>query len=293
MINLLRADLYKLFHTKVLYVCTIVLVIIVGIVGAAFYSLDHSPELRKEMMESDADNAEKDTQQNNVQVVENTEDQADGIQIKVDPTVETGEEFLQSGFQFASGLMGESGFMVTMIGILIAILVGSEFKERTIKSMVSRGYKREAIVVTKVIVSSIAATIMLLVAEIFAFILGTIISGKFNNLSGSDLTGAWNVILGSLLGYLAFTVLFVMIVMVLRNVEMSVVLNLILICLIPDILSTMERTWDIPFSKIQITDAIVRVIDHNDMGHMVIIFIGYLLVCTTIGCFVFKRADVK
>lgn len=278
MINLLRADFYKLFHTRVLYVCTFVLLCYVGIVAAAFYSLDHMPQEKKEMLQAGNQAGE-------------------GVSLTVDDETDISEQFLQSGTQLAGGVIEEIGVIVMIIGIMIAILVGGEFKERTIKSMVAKGYKREHIVITKVIVSAIATIIMVTCAALVAFIVGSVLSGNVNSYDNSELLAKARCILGGLAIFVSFSSLYTLIVIAIRNVEISVVINIVIIMMLPNILGVIERTWKIPFSKIQLTEGFNKVIQSNasivNMAHIGILFVGYVIISTIIACLVFKRADVK
>lgn len=278
MINLLRADFYKLFHTKVLYVCTFVLLCYIGIVAAAFYSLDHMPQEKKAMLQEGNQSAE-------------------GVSLTVDDEVDISVQFLQSGTQFVATVISESGIIVLIIGIMIAILVGGEFKERTIKSMVAKGYKREHIVITKIIVSAVAILIMVTCAALVAFIIGSVLSGKANSYSNSELLAIARSLLGGLATFVAFSSLYTFIVIAIRNVELSVVINIVIILMLPNILGVIERAWKIPFSEIQLTEGLNRVIESNasiaNLSHLGILFVGYVIISTIVACLVFKRADVK
>lgn len=278
MINLLRADFYKLFHTKVLYVCTFVLLCYIGIVAAAFYSLDHMPQEKKAMLQEGNQSAE-------------------GVSLTVDDEVDISVQFLQSGTQFVATVISESGIIVLIIGIMIAILVGGEFKERTIKSMVAKGYKREHIVITKIIVSAVAILIMVTCAALVAFIIGSVLSGKANSYSNSELLAIVRSLLGGLATFVAFSSLYTFIVIAIRNVELSVVINIVIILMLPNILGVIERAWKIPFSEIQLTEGLNRVIESNasiaNLSHLGILFVGYVIISTIVACLVFKRADVK
>lgn len=278
MINLLRADFYKLFHTKVLYVCTFVLLCYIGVVAAAYYSLDHMPQEKKELLQEGNQSDE-------------------GVSLTVDEETDLTEQFLQSGTQFAATIVGESGVIVMIIGIMIAILVGGEFKERTIKSMVARGYKREHIVITKVIVSAVAVIIMVSCAALVAIVIGSILSGNVNNYNNSELLEIIRCFLGGLATFVAFSSLYTLIVIAIRNVEISVVINIVIIMMLPNILGVIERTWKIPFSEIQLTEGFNRVIQSNasivDLSHLGVLFVGYVIISTIVACLVFKRADIK
>lgn len=278
MTNLLRADFYKLFHTKVLYVCTFVLLCYIGIVAAAFYSLDNMPQEKKAMLQEGNQSAE-------------------GVSLTVDDEVDISEQFLQSGTQFVATVISESGIIVLIIGIMIAILVGGEFKERTIKSMVAKGYKREHIVITKIIVSAVAILIMVTCAALVAFIIGSVLSGKANSYSNSELLAIVRSLLGGLATFVAFSSLYTFIVIAIRNVELSVVINIVIILMLPNILGVIERAWKIPFSEIQLTEGLNRVIESNasiaNLSHLGILFVGYVIISTIVACLVFKRADVK
>ena len=278
MTNLLRADFYKLFHTKVLYVCTFVLLCFVGITAAAFYSLDHMPQEKKDMLQE-----------------ANTDSQ--GVSLTVDEETDLSEQFLQSGVQFAGGIIEETGMIVLIIGIMVAIMVGGEFKERTIKSMVAKGYRREHIVLTKVIVSAVAVIIMVSCAVLFAFIGGSILTGHINTLSSVEVLEKVRCFFSGIATFVAFSSLYTLVVLAVRNVELSLVINIVIIMILPNILGMMERTWKIPFSKIQLTEAFYKVTDSNgainSLAHLAVLFVGYVVISTFLSCVLFKRADVK
>jgi ABC-2 type transport system permease protein len=278
MINLLRADFYKVFHTKVLYICTIIVICFIGIAAAAYSYIDHMPEEKKAALM-------------------NGENQNSGVSLTVEDESELSVTFLESGTQFASIIFEEWDFIGIIVGIMIAILVGGEFKERTIKSMVAKGYKREHIVLTKVIVSACSVITMLLTVLFVAFVCGSILSGNVNSFTGAELLDKGSCLFGELLCYMAYTIVFTLSVFIIRSVELSLITNILIITLIPNVFSMIENTWKIPLSKIQLSAGLSKISESNgaisSITHMGILFVAYAVICSVVSCIVFKRADVK
>ncbi|WP_455714169.1 ABC transporter permease subunit [Anaerosporobacter sp.] len=278
MINLIRADFYKLFHTKVFYICTFIVICFVGIAAAVFSYMDHMPEENKAMLMNAGD--------------ENSRDN-----VSVDEDTDLSITFLESGTQFVSGIFQEWDSIVLIIGIMIAILVGGEFKERTMKSMVAKGYKREHIVFTKVFVNVCSVITMFIIVLLFALIVGSILSGHVNTFTSVELMAKGRFLFGELMCFIAYTMLFTLIAFVIRNIEFSLITNILILTLIPSVLTLIENTWKIPFSKIQLSTGLYKIIENNgavsSIAHMGILFVAYAVISTVGSCIFFKRADVK
>ncbi|WP_310603280.1 ABC transporter permease subunit [Anaerosporobacter sp.] len=280
MINILRADFYKLFHTKVFYVCTFILVCFVGIMATAYSYVDNMPADKRAAFEEKA-----------------ATNSGTGVSLTMSDSVDLSKTYLQSGTRLASDVVQEGSIVIFIIAIMITIMVGGEFKERTIKSMVAKGYRREHIVLSKMIVSLVSVIVMMVCVFASAIVIGGALTGVINDSTSAELTNQVRCCLGIVTGYLAFTALYTLLVFVIRNIEISLIVNILVIVILPNILSTIESTWKIPFSKIQITTGVQKIIysdaSTSALTHMGILFLGYVIVSTILSCVIFRKADVK
>lgn len=280
MLNLIRADFYKLFHIKSFYVCTIVLLAFVAIIAASFKTIDNMPEDQKQEIMTVSEDSQT------------IEDSENGIKVEVS------DSLLKSGINFAFVGVVLIGLVNLLIGIMVALGIGGEFKERTIKSMVAKGYKRELVVLSKMIVYIAATFFMLVITMVFSFILGWALSGNVGSMSSSDISNYIQMTLGIFGIYFAYSVLFTLVVFIIRNVELSVVINVLLVVFGPMVLDKLESLLKIKFSEVRLDIAFSRLTGDDgltaaNLQHVALLVLIYVIVSVVGSCVLFKRADVK
>ena len=186
MINLLKADLYKLFKNKSFYICLILSILFSYMTtmmnfaynsfsnAQSMYSLLQMPELN-------------------------------------------GIYMLKTSF----------GVGMLFYSIFIAIFIASEFSWQTIKNIVSRGFSREKIYISKLISCSLTSIIITFSYVLVAILYATIKSG-FGKLPSHFVLSLIKMILLECLVVISITSLFVMIVFLIKGIAGSVATNLLI-----------------------------------------------------------------
>ncbi|HWT26709.1 MAG TPA: ABC transporter permease subunit, partial [Mobilitalea sp.] len=187
------------------------------------------------------------------------------------------------------------------ISIFIAIFVTGEFTHGTMKNVVSKGFDKISIYLSKVI-SMIAATyIMIFVTFIFSFFTATIISGKFGTLTASYFGEIIRMVGIELLLFAALASSFVMISMLVRNIGGVIAINIIgILSFLPMIYQLLELLFK---NKIHFTyyelQFNMNIYNTNlspsleDIIRSIIVGVAYLAVTTLIGVYFFKKSDIK
>lgn len=192
--------------------------------------------------------------------------------------------------------MGDS--LITLLPIFVAIFVASEFTNGTLKNVLSRGYSKPKVYVSKLISSSIAATIIIVAAVVPNTILSTIF-WRFSD-GCVDWIKVLNIILVKVVCFYAVVSLAVFISMTVRSVGGAVALNIGLIRFTPFILTSIATLCGEEIdtlSKYEITTIITNLSDTTtvtDKDIVLALLIGliYISVSSIIGLVVFYERDL-
>ncbi len=262
MLNLLRSDFYRLFKSKSYYICTLILAALIA--GSAFIMDWASKQVSA----------------------------AGGSTVGLS---------LQDGFSYGISSMFSASNNPLFMGIIIAIFITADFSHGTMKNVVSKGFARTKIYLSKLITMISAIYIMSVVVFIFGTVSAWIITGKFGSFTASY-TGEILRMAGiELILYAALVAIFVMIGMTVRNTGGVIAVNIVgIISFGPMIYQLLDYLikGKIHISDYGLQNNIMFVNNHlalatDDIIRAVCVGIGFFLVATASGILIFKNSDVK
>lgn len=262
MINLLRSDFYRLFRSKAFYICVVIWTFLFAI--GAF--------LAKWLNDIVAKSQNIDT---------------------------VPELSFHSGIAYGLTVFNDSNMSLFM-AIYIAIFVTAEFTHGTMKNSVSKGFSKIQIYLSKFITMSGAVYLTMLILFLSGLITGTIVSGNFLDTSEDFAIKAIGMIGMELLLYAAFTSVFVMIAMIIRNNGGTIAVNIIGMLFAPFIYQLIDVFFSPAksFSQYSLQNNIIFAhynIEKTSGDILTTILVGvvFLVVSMTIGLFTFKNTDIK
>ncbi|MDF2543722.1 MAG: putative rane protein [Herbinix sp.] len=265
--NLLRSDFYKLFKSKTFYICALVASVLSA---ASIFILKWA----NSVMQSQG-------------VVE---DPATGAVINVLP--------YKDGLSFGIAVFSDNTIPL-FIGIIISILLSAEFTHGTMKNVVSKGFARHKVYLSKFLTMVTAAVIFMIIVSIVATLSASIALGAFGTLSGTlllQLIRVWGI---EILLVSAFVSVFVMVAMVVRNNGGVIAINICLLLFANLVYSLLELIFrhKIPFSDYSLLVNMASMANFQPEGEVIVraIIVGvcFLAVSLFIGLSMFRKVDVK
>ncbi|MDF2944896.1 MAG: putative rane protein [Herbinix sp.] len=265
MINLLQSDFYRLFKSKAFYICTAVAAFLVSL---SIFILDWSLSVASNI--------------NTTETVNMTFPYKDGISYGINAF--------------------SSGDVHLFIAIFTAIFITAEFAHGTMKNVVSKGFSKVQIYLSKVITMTAASFIMIFTMFIIGTISATIVTGVFSESSGTLIAQMFQIAGIELFLHTALTAVFVMIAMTVRNSGGVIAINIVgvmsLSSLIYVALSYLFHN-KINFSdyslmyNIQLFNNMNLTVTGLDYLRSILVGAAFLAAFTIGGIFLFKKSDVK
>ena len=193
-----------------------------------------------------------------------------------------------------------------IICVFVAIYVAGEFQQRTINLAVLKGYKREKIYFSKLVITMLGVALMYILSFVSIFITAGICFGfKF------DIEGSLNrfilVIIMDLLLYVSLAAFFVMISFLTTHEGAAMTIGTALLVLMTTgfsvIDSSINGNGNIPFNEetrsgkywlpTVIEDFSYLEVENNEVRFAVLLSAGYLLLTTIVGILGFRKKDLK
>lgn len=263
--NLLKSDFYRLFKSRSFYICTLIASLLYGL--SAF-------------------------------IIKWTYD----TMIKLEGFGEAADYPFKSGLSYALSSFS-SGDIFLFMAIIIAVYTASDYTHGTMKNVVSKGFSKINIYMSKLITMSAACLIVILAMFIVGLISGAIVTGKLtdtNPVYGTALQTLRMIGIEILLS-IAVVALFIMISMLVRNTGVAIAINIVgviyfgrLIFQILDMIFKVKESLT-RFSLMEVSSSFYnKLVDSSDdLIRAVLVGLAYLAVSTVAGIFAFKRMDVK
>lgn len=263
MSNLLKSDFYKLFKTKSFFVCCIISVVLAV---ASVFILDADAKVSQQ-------------------------------------SVTAGVGGASANLSAAAMLPGSfSGNGTLFASIVISIIVASEFGFGTIKNIASRGFSRTKIYFSKLLVSSVAATVFVLAYSIAMTITATCLWG-FGDTSGSFVPNTLKIFGLEILLNLAFTSVFVLVSSLIRQTGGSIAVNICimnffaLFVQLAELLIKKVTGQTVNFLNYLISTNMNQVAGNPLTNDLVVraLLVGviYLVGTTALGIWLFNKRDIK
>lgn len=251
MLNLLRADFYKLRRSKSFFICLGIVILFVAYIIIDFSSSAH---------------------------------------IK--------EQLSPSTFHWVYMLFKERAFLPYFIPLLQAIfitmLITSEYSTGTIKDSVSLGFSRMKIYMSKLITVSVGSILMMLAAIFTTAITSIFVFGMYGSFSMFDLLLLLRMFLIQVLLYTAYGSIFLMIAFLIKNIGGTMAFNIFFSLILGSLGSLVGNSY---LGRILLLmNFSPTSIPHPQAVDIRIAFavaLSYLILCSGIGGFTFKKQDIK
>ncbi len=279
--NLIRSDFYKLKKAKSFWVC---MVLAVALAVFSVLIMDFSVKLM--------DKAPQQTAQEETALSES------GLNVSTNGIPMSSNDLNASSIL----LIQFAGTTTILIAVFISLFVGGEFSHGTVKNLASKNYTRTQIYFSKVTVSTIAAIIMTILYAIVATGLGTVLWG-FGEVGSSFVANTCKGILIELLLVSAFTSVFVMFSMLIRQNGGAIATNIFflefisLIVMLGEMIINKIFDTSITLSNYLIDTNMTQIATSEITGKLAIrgisVSFGFFIVATAIGLFTFQKRDIK
>ncbi|HEX3021018.1 MAG TPA: ABC transporter permease subunit [Lachnospiraceae bacterium] len=269
MINILRADLYRLFRSKSFYICTMILIALLIASGIMMKYMEKTNENKRS---------------------------EGSITVEVE-NPNTEQVLVKSGTEFVLSAPADMNMVGMFVAIMITIFIAAEFNERTMKCIVAKGFTRRRIYLSKVITLSVATILMLTTFLIGSFLTGFAVSGRVNSISSEYTFEAIRYLAVAFLLYLSMASIFILVNFIFKNMAVAMAINISGLIFIPNILDSIEMNFHIPLTKYSVIHLISSIenlsVSTGKIVDAVVVGCGYMVVSFVIGVFLFRRADIK
>lgn len=191
-----------------------------------------------------------------------------------------------------------NGLQAVIIAIFVSIFIAVEFNYGPMKNIISRGFNRTQEYLAKLI-TSIAAGVSLLVVYMLAGLLtGTVLWG-FDPHGVASLGSLLTLFLTQALLIISYTSIFVFVAMSLRSNGASIGANISIVLMGTFVVEAINLLFHtkINFLNYWISECIKQLATLNpasaDVTRGIIVAVGYTLVASILGCFLFNKQDIK
>lgn len=272
MLNLVRADFYKLFRSKAFYICAAISVaLVVVIILAANLSYIAATDAISKAPTDDS----------SIQALSAFADMKP-----------TGIWSIKQCFDFVS----------LFIGIFSSIFITLEFSSGTMKNIASRGFSRYKIFLSKFFVCSFVCFAFIILNLAAGMITGTALQG-FGETTNHFLADFSRLFGLQLMVHIAITAIFVMVAFLIRQNGGTIAVNMCIIMVSGTILKLIDllvdkisgKDFDINkywifefrnlFSQLDIAQ--------DDITRGIIVALSFLFGAIIIGTFAFSKTDIK
>jgi ABC-2 type transport system permease protein len=274
MINLLRAEIYKLLKSKAFYICCLICIAGTLIVGFTYDFLQKN--MTPEMLEQIYDTSNS------------------GFNASVPSNLFP--DTMDGQFMLSQAFAGNT--LQLILAVFVSLFVASEFTTGTIKNMVAKGFSRWKIYFAKLLTVWIASLIMMFVAALSAVLIGTILWG-FGDIADGLGKNIFTFFGLQILLCFALTAVFITIAIAVRSNGGSIAINICMIAfaaLVTSLLDAMLPDGK-TISQYWIQNNIVAVstlsFTTKQITQSLWISISYLVVFVLLGGFTFQQKDIK
>lgn len=208
------------------------------------------------------------------------------------------EQLSQSTFHWIYTLFNEKAFLPYFIPLLqsifITMLITNEYSTGTIKDSVSLGYNRIKVYLSKLITISIATFIMMFIAIFFIGITSIFVFGIYGNFTFFDLLLMIRMFLIHGLLYTSYASIFILIAYLIKNIGATMAFS-IFFSLILGSLGTLLGSSSIGRALLLMNFSPTGVPHPQiiDIIIAILVALSYLIICSVIGIYLFKKQDIK
>lgn len=288
MVNLLKSDFYKLGKSKAYLIC-IIIAIILAIVGPIMYSFT------RDMIQQMPEEIWNDPSvQMSMQADTNLHVGVGSSEALLKDVEPTGQWYI--------GQLFPGNIIEILMAVFISILITSEFVNGTIKNVVTKGFKRTHIFLSKIITAGVATSILFLIYVLVGTISATVNFG-FGPINTMIIGQILQLIALQWILHMALSAIFVTISFLVRSVGGSITFNILVIMFVGTITSASNlilgnRLGDhLDLNQYWLQSIINNTtqleIASGDMIRILIVSGIYLVVAFLFGRHFFQKQDIR
>lgn len=287
MLNLLRSDFFKLFKNKAFRVCIILcfgmmLVSALSQIWSANIFSNLSPEALTEFSNR-------------------LNQSGPGFQFGLSNNTAALNEQIEklenySAFNFVTDAF-ISNTTPILSAIFISLFISSEFKNGTLRNIISKGFSRQSIYLSKLITVVCSAFILILCTLLSAGLIGIVFFGAVP-LTLPDTIGFLYRLLMQMFLHIGLASLFMMIIICLKHTGPAIALNICLLIIVTSFLSITMSIKDTGFNLVTLwIGEAIHQLNFDNYNPLVFTQVLILTVCYTVfptfvGLSIFKRRDI-
>ncbi len=144
----------------------------------------------------------------------------------------------------------DSGNMQLLLAILIAMIITQDYSENTIKNILSRGFRRESVYVTKLIICCAVAVVMGIIGMIVSWIAGTAMYSP----SARGLGELLPLLLTQLLVLVTISAFYVLIAVFTHRIGAALAIGIVSTQMIPLLTQGIDLAFDYFHIRFHLTD---------------------------------------
>lgn len=199
------------------------------------------------------------------------------------------------------GLLSFSNGNVQMIiAIITAIYVAAEFSHGTMKNVVSKGFSRVHIYLSRLIAMIVTSYIVIILCAVVGTICATIVTGTIGDLTGDYLVDILKLVGIELFLNAAYIAVLILIAMVVKNLGGVIAIDILgILTVIPLIYALLGVLFHnkIDFTKFSLLFNMAFYYNNEAIGadylRSAIVGLVFFAVTTALGIFAFVKSDVK
>ena len=246
MLNLLRADFYKLRRSKTFFICLGILALIVAYIIIDFGSSAHI------------------------------------------------KEYSPSTFHWIYMLFQVPYFIPLLQSIFITMFITTEYSNGTIKDSVSLGFSRTKIYMSKLVTISMGSILMMLTAMLSIVITSIFVFGIYGSFLMGDLLLLVRIFIIKSLLYTAYGSIFLMIAFLIKNIGGTMAFSIFFSLILGSLGSIVGNGY--LGRTLLFMNFSPNAMPHQqavDIRIAITVALLYLVLCSGIGGFIFKKQDIK
>lgn len=200
-----------------------------------------------------------------------------------------------SDYHCANYIVGamNNSYILIILAIFVAIFACSDYTHGTMKVMLSKGYSRQNIFISKLICILSATALMSIFELLIAFIIGM---STYSHVGISE--NLFKILCVQVLIILAFSSLFFMVSMILKKAGSAIAINIIITMIISVLLTVINHILNIKKFSLDsywlsslFSNASTLSVSHDILMRAIICSIIYIICFIIIGFFVFKSNE--
>ncbi len=185
-------------------------------------------------------------------------------------------------------------FMPVLQAIFITMLITSEYNMGTIKDSVSLGFSRTKIYMSKLVTVAVGSILLMLVAILFTVITSVFVFGIYGSFSMLDILLLFRMLLIQALLYTAYGSIFLMLAFLIKNIGGTMAFTIFFSLILGSLGSIVGNGYlGRVLLLMNFSPTAMPCPQIVDIWIAIAAGLAYLILCSGVGGFAFKKQDIK